>query len=120
VATSPMHFYGEQIEVSFDTPPVLSKTPACPSSFTWREEVFPIVEMLETWIDYRRRGRMARNMSPSHSSAASRRGSWGVGRFYFRVRVASGRIFEIYYDRAPQSAGDRGGQWFLVGERQPE
>ena len=30
---------------------------------------------------------------------------------------ADGRIFEIYFDRAPQNAGDRKGHWFLKGER---
>jgi hypothetical protein len=40
-----------------------------------------------------------------------------VGRYYFCVRVESGQIFEIYFDRAPKSAGDRKGHWFLMGER---
>jgi hypothetical protein len=120
VTTSPLHFIGEEIEVTFDKPPTLSKSPTCPSSFTWREAEYSIVEMLETWADYRRRGRMGRNMSPGHAGAAARRGSWGVGRFYFRVRVVDGRIYEIYYDRAPESAGDRTGHWYLLGERRLE
>lgn len=113
----PFNFIGEPIEVIYDQQPVFSKSPTCPSAFVWREETYPVVEMLETWVDYTRRGRMARNMQPAHSAAASRRGSWGVGRFHFRVRVEGGRIFEIYYDRAPESAGDRRGHWFLFGER---
>ncbi len=115
--TSPLSFYDEPIEVTFDKAPVLSKSPTCPSSFTWRGEAYPIVEMLETWQDFQRRGRMERNMRPSHRIMAARRGSWGVGRFHFRVRVEDGRIFEIYYDRAPESAGDRHGHWVLLGER---
>ena len=115
--SSPHSFIGEPIEVQFDVDPTLSKRPTCPSAFIWREETYRIVEMLETWVDYSRRGRMARNMMPAHAMTASRRGSWGVGRFHFRVRVEDGRIFDIYYDRAPNSAGDRKGHWFLLGER---
>ncbi len=96
---------------------VVQKSPPCPAAFIWRGETFPIAEMLEAWQDFSRRGRMARNMRPEHASAASRRGSWGVGRFHFQVRVEDGRIFELYYDRAPESAGDRKGHWFLLGER---
>jgi hypothetical protein len=117
VNTLPFSFIGEPIEAIFDKPPTLSKSPSCPTAFIWRGETFQVAEMLETWVNYERRGRMARNMSPTHATAASRRGSWGVGRFHFRVRVEDGRIFEIYYDRAPENAGDRMGSWFLVGER---
>ena len=115
--SSPHSFIGEQIEVEFDQDPVFSKSPTCPSAFIWREETYQVVEMLETWVDYSRRGRFARNMQPQHAMTAARRGSWGVGRFYFRVRVQGDRIFEIYYDRAPNSVDDRKGNWFLMGER---
>jgi hypothetical protein len=56
-------------------------------------------------------------MQPAHLQSASRLGSWGVGRYSFCVFVDGGRIFEIYFDRAPQDAGDRKGHWFLKGER---
>lgn len=115
--TFPLRFIGEPIEVRYDKPPVFSKSPTCPNEFTWRDETFHIIEILETWQDFTRRGRFASNMRPEHLSSAARRGSWGVGRFSFRVRVDDGRIFEIYYDRAPASAGDRMGHWFLMGER---
>lgn len=117
--TLPYNFIDEQIEVIFHEPPVLEKSPTCPDGFIWRGQTYRVEEMLETWINYERRGRFARNMRPSHSLAAARRGSWGVGRFHFRVRVEEGRVFELYYDRAPESAGDRKGHWFLLGERRP-
>jgi hypothetical protein len=41
-----------------------------------------------------------------------RQGSWGVGRDHYRVRAASGEIFEIYYDRAPKGRKSIG-QWVL-------
>lgn len=115
--TLPYNFIDEQIEVIFDQPPVLEKSPTCPDGFIWRKQTFQVEEMLETWINYQRRGRFERNMRLSHRIMAAKRGSWGVGRFHFRVRVEGGRVFELYYDRAPESAGDRKGHWFLLGER---
>ena len=55
-------------------------------------------------------------MRPANIAKAVRRGSWGVGRFYFRVRTESGRLFDLYYDRAPKDADDRKGTWFLFRE----
>jgi hypothetical protein len=112
-----MSFIAEPITVTFSEPPVFEKSPPCPASFTWRGETFSVVEMLETWVDNRRRGRFARNMRPEHLMVAATRGSWGVGRFHFVVRVTGGRIFEIYYDRAPRDANDRKGNWFLFKEK---
>jgi hypothetical protein len=116
----PIHFYDEPIEVRFDVPPVRSKTPPCPNGFTWREQEHAVLEKLAEWSDFTRRGKMARNMRPSHAAVASTRGSLGVGRFYFRVRVESAQVFDLYYDRAPQDADRRQGQWFLYRELAPE
>ena len=57
--------------------------------------------------------RFARNMQPEHLKVAQNRGSWGVGRWVFRVRVEDERLFELYYDRAPKDALNRKGYWFL-------
>ncbi len=112
----PLRFIGEAIDVEFDEPPLLEKKPECPDRFVWRGETHRVVEKLSQWHDYTRRGRMASNMSPEHAAVASRRGSWGVGRFYFRVRTEAGRIFDLYYDRAPKSVENRKGAWFLFRE----
>ena len=109
-------FIGEEIEVGFDRPPLLEKKPGCPDRFTWEETAFEVTEMLREWHDYRRRGRMARNMAPAHAAMAEQRGSWGVGRAYFRVITAVGRIFELYFDRAPKDTDRRKGAWFLYRE----
>jgi hypothetical protein len=112
-----LHFYAEPIEVAFDKPPTYSKSPPCPSAFTWRGETYRITAMLAEWHDFRRRGRFARNMQPQHAEHATGIGSWGVGRFNFRVQAVDGRVFDIYYDRAPTDSDDRGGHWWLLGER---
>lgn len=75
-------------------------------------------EMLSSWSDFARRGKMAKNMRPAHAAVAASRGSLNVGRFYFRVLVDSGQIFDIYYDRAMKNIDDRKGQWFLYRELQ--
>lgn len=117
VNSLPMHFIDEEISVVFEQPPMLEKQPPCPDAFAWRGKTYKIVELLEEWRDNRRRGRSGNNMRPSHLSRAETVGSWGVGRFHFRVLTGDGRIFEIYYDRAPGDAGDRKGHWFLWTER---
>lgn len=113
----PLHFLDEPIEVVYDEPPVLEKDPDCPDGFKWKDLEYRVVELLAEWRDNRRRGRMARNMRPEHADRALVKGSWGVGRFFFRVKVQTGQVFEIYYDRAPQGAADRKGHWFLYLER---
>jgi hypothetical protein len=112
----PIHFISESIQVTFESPPLLEKKPGPPDRFTWHGEEFRVVALLNEWVDYERRGRMKRNMQPQHAAAASRRGSWGVGLFYFRVRTDTGRIFDLYYDRAPKDIDHRKGNWFLFQE----
>ena len=112
----PIRFVGEPIEAQFDEPPVMEKKPGRPDRFTWRGETHSVAELLAEWQDYARRGRMASNMRPTHLDRASRTGSWGVGRAYFRVRTTAGRIFELYYDRAPRNVDDRKGSWVLYRE----
>ncbi len=115
----PLRFIAEEVSVTFDEAPGLTKRPGCPDAFEWRGRTYRIVERLAEWHDYVRRGRMARNMRESHAAAAERRGSWGVGRDYYRVRADTGQVFEIYYDRAPAKSDDRKGHWFLFQELEP-
>ena len=112
----PPHFLGLPIEAVFDTPPIREKTPECPNGFIWENKTYRVVEMLSSWSDFKRRGKMARNMRPAHAEVASSRGSLNVGRFYFRVKVDTGQIFDIYYDRAMKNVDERKGQWFIYRE----
>ena len=115
--TVPLQFIDEPIEVIFNETPIYEKKPPCPDAFIWRGETYVISKVLSEQQDFNRRGRSARNMQPAHLQSASRVGSWGVGRYSFYVVVEGGKIYEIYFDRAPQDAGDRKGHWFLKGER---
>ena len=129
---TPLHFLDQPIEVIFDTPPALEKSPTCPNGFVWEGKTYRVTEMLSAWTDFKRRGKMARNMQPEHAAVASNRGSLNVGRFYFRVRVIilpavvgsavelpkeqEDQIFDIYYDRAMKNVDDRKGQWVVYRE----
>ena len=115
---TPLHFLDQPIEVLFDKPPVREKAPDCPNGFIWEDKTYRVVEMLSSWTDFKRRGKMARNMQPQHAAVASTRGSLNVGRYYFRVKVDTGQIFDIYYDRAMKSVDDRKGQWLVYRELQ--
>lgn len=112
----PLLFINEPIEVMHDQPPMLEKKPGPPSAFSWRGEKFMVAEVLSEWHDYRRRGRMARNMQPTHARTAESRGSWGVGQDYYQIRTEGRRIFELYFDRAPADSDHRKGGWYLYRE----
>ena len=113
----PLHFLDQPIEVIFDTPPTLEKSPDIPpTGFIWEEKTYRVTEMLSSWNDFKRRGRMAQNMQTAHAAVASTLGSLNVGRFYFRVKVDTGQIFDIYYDRAMKNVDARKGQWFVYRE----
>jgi hypothetical protein len=112
----PLHYIDEAIEALFDTPPTLEKKPGCPNGFVWQETTYKVIEMVSEWHDYGRRGKAAKNMRPSHAELAAVRGSWGVGRDWFRVRTETGQIFDLYYDRSPKGLDQRKGSWRLVKE----
>jgi hypothetical protein len=107
-------FIGEEIDVVFNTPPLFTKKPECPDELVWRNQKYRIVKILMAWQDISRRGSREKNMSPEHAERASLKGSWGVGRYHFRIETSKGEIFEIYYDRAPEKSADRSGHWFLL------
>jgi hypothetical protein len=111
-----MRFISEAVTVSFDEPPVLEKRPGCPNAFTWRGKAYRIVRRLSEWHDYKRRGRMLRNMRPEHAARAGQRGSRGVGRDYYRVLTDTEQVFDLYYDRAPKDVFRCKGGWFLYQE----
>lgn len=113
---TPIHFFDVPIEVLFDVPPVREKAPHCPNGFIWGNQTFRVAESLSEWTDFSRSGKMAKNMRPEHAAVAATRGSRNVGRYYFRVRVDTNQIFDIYFDRAMKSLDDRKGQWFVYRE----
>ena len=116
----PIRFIEEAINPSYIQRNLLEKKPACPDGFLWEDELFEIVSLLMEWRDFQRRGRSARNMQPQHAAVARNRGSWGVGKFYFRVLTDKKRIFDIYYDRSPKDVDNRKGNWYIYQELSSE
>lgn len=112
----PVKFIDEEIIVQFDQPLELIKRPRVPDRFQWQETTFGVLEVISEGFDFSRKGRMGRNMRPENLRKAERTGSWGVGRYNFRVRVTGDRIFDLYYDRASKNVSDRSGHWFLWRE----
>jgi hypothetical protein len=118
-----MEFYADEIEVRFDQEPVFEKKPGRPSAFAWRGHEYLVVEVLKEWHDYRKRGKSEvlyeRERGSYWVKKSQRRGSWGVGRDYYRVRTDGGEVFDIYYDRAPKGR-DGSGQWILSRQMKGE
>jgi len=110
-----IQFIGESIEVLFDHEIIKQKSPPCPDHFIWQSRRYSITDLVQQWTDFSRKGRMQRNMSDAHRMKAEKNGSWGVGRFFFRVKVHTGQDFTLYYDRSPQSA-QKGEEWILLQE----
>ena len=79
-----------------------------------------VTELLTEWQDFTRKGKYSHNMKDAHLERANVKGSLGVGRFYFRVRTADLRVFDLYYDRTIKNAFDTGGFWVLFQELFPE
>jgi len=104
---SPLRFVSEKIDVEHERSPHLIKKPTAPDSILWNGQSFNVEEVISSWFDYSRKGRMALNMRPENLKKAE---------LYFRVRTRGGRVFDIYYDRAPKDAGDHKGQWYLWRE----
>ena len=117
-----VHFLDQSIEVLFDVPPIREKTPDCPNGFIWESKTYRVIELLSSWSDFARRGKMARNtpaqnrrcwVRPAHAEVASTRGSLNVGRFFFCVRVDTNQIFDLFYDRARKCFDYRNGDWVV-------
>lgn len=115
-----IRFIGEEVDAVLEEGAAFEKRPGCPASFVWRGRTHRVAECLSEWRDYGRRGKMAHNMREPHLAAARKRGSWGVGRHYFRVLTEEGRVFDIYYDRAPKDVEERKGSWHLLREMRTE
>ncbi|MBN2046894.1 MAG: hypothetical protein JW750_03525 [Anaerolineaceae bacterium] len=101
--------------MEFDIPLQFEKKPKAPDRFFDGERWHAVQKVLEEWDDFYR-GKYSRNMRPANLKKAAVRGSWGVGRFYYRVQTKDDHIYLLYYDRAPKDAFDRLGHWMLHAE----
>ncbi len=109
-------FYRRKDHGCFQSAFAFGKRPPCPDGFNWREEIYQIITSLEEWVDFTRQGRMARNMSTEHAAVAEGAAPGGLVVIISMFESQDGRLFHIYYDRAPKDLDDRMGEWFLVSE----
>lgn len=112
-----MEFYSEPITVKFPVEPLLEKKPGLPAEFIWRGKPYKIITLLKEWHDYTKRGKIGKSYSQERGNAprmkSRKKGSWGVGRDYYRVLTDSGSVFDIYYDRSPTGQKKKG-EWVLL------
>ena len=108
-------FYSEPITVKFRKEPLLEKKTGPPDTFFWRGKSYTVVLVEKEWHNYDSRGRIKKFYSQRRGNAPEmnpRKGSWGVGRDYYRVKTDTGEVFVIYYDRQPEKT--KKGQWILL------
>jgi hypothetical protein len=111
-----MHFIGAEITVELPESFHLEKKPPPPLALTWAGERFEVAEMLAEWHRYGRAEIRTQGGRPPYAQRSGRtQGSWGVGRVYYRLRTVNGRLFDLYYDRAPKGQ-IRSGAWVLWRE----
>ncbi len=117
MSTETTRFIGAAIQVIYDQPPVLEKRPGAPDGFVWEGKTVRVLAVLKEWHDYGLRGKSlnfyVKEQGSYRAKAAGRKGTWGVGRDYYRVRADTGEVFDLYYDRAPGGPGGRKGNWVL-------
>jgi hypothetical protein len=108
-------FISAEIEAIFAEEPVILKRAGPPDAFVWDGERFEVSELLAEWHDYDKERREVGETRRSQTQINRQRGSWGLGRDYYRVRTADGRVFELYYNRRPKSRTVIG-SWVLYRE----
>jgi len=111
-----MQFIGREISVKLPSGFSLEKKPPVPDTFNWHGKIHSVVEMLANWHRYGKPEiRTQGGRAPYFVRSGRSQGSWGQGRVYYRVRTEEGRLFDLYYDRAPKGQR-RAGAWFLWRE----
>ena len=73
--------------------------PGLPQAFTWRGELFDVVELRETWKQSSREGGGA--------------GQHYLRRHYFKLRMSDGSNWTVYFVRQTPRSGNPKVRWFL-------
>ncbi len=74
--------------------------PGLPAGFTWRDEAFDIVELLQAWKESSREG-----------SAAQ--GELYLRRHYYKILMSDDSTWTVYFIRQPLKSGNPKQRWFL-------
>ncbi len=111
-------FIGKEIEPVFGDTPDLEKKTGAPSGFKWGDRDYRITRVIKEWHEYdqaRPGGGRDAGRPPFGARSPMRRGSWGVGKDFYRVLLDDGRLVDIYYDRRPKGK-KRKGRWVIFRE----
>ncbi len=107
--------YSEPITVEFEKEPLLEKKTGPPDRVVWRGKLYTIISVENEWHNYDKCGKTEKFYNQKRGNALkmkSRKGSWGVGKDYYKVKTDTGEVFVIYYDRQPKKV--KKGQWILL------
>jgi hypothetical protein len=83
---------------TFDTSSMGRGEPGLPSAFTWRGELFDVLERREAW------------------KMSSREGGVGelyLRRHYYKLRMSDESVWTVYFVRQTPRSGDPKSRWFL-------
>jgi hypothetical protein len=109
-------FIDEIISVIFEQSEHLIKKPVCPDKFIWKGQEYIIGELINEWQDFSPNDSSSANPNEPLLKKDAVKGSFGVGRFYFRVRTTDCRVFDLYYDRKIKNVSSTEGFWVLYQE----
>jgi hypothetical protein len=87
------------LETSFDTGGMARGEPGLPQKFRWREKEFIVAEVLEQWKEH----------GDCRNGSAERY----VRKHGYRVRIADGAIFKIYFQRTSGRGKLAKSRWWI-------
>jgi hypothetical protein len=87
---------------TFETAPMAAGLPGLPRWFTWRSTRHDVAEVLEAW-------------KASGPEIGRLGGERYLRRHYFRLRMADGAVWVVYFVRHTPRNGSAKRRWFLLG-----
>lgn len=92
---------------AFDTQAMAAGTPGLPRAFEWRAETFEVAETLGAWKE-------------SGPEVGRLHGERYLRRHYWRLRMADGAVWTVYFVRLAPRGGSAKRRWFLYEIEQEE
>ncbi len=96
-------FVGDQITPAgggFDMAAMGRGEPGLPSAFKWRGETVEIDAKISVW-------------KHSERESSQAQGELYLRRHYFKLRMADGLVWTVYFIRQPSKSGSPKARWFL-------
>ena len=84
---------------TFDTSAMAKGEPGLPARFLWREVEYRVTRVVDKW----------KETTPCKSGSKEKY----VRKHWYRVKMESGEIMNIYFERKPLPKGQRRTRWWL-------